>query len=59
MTAQKLFWKVRDTLVAWGIVSRPRFYMQRRGVGGVRSRLTGRGTSRRLRRTSLRRLLSL
>lgn len=57
-SARKLYWKVRDALVAMGMVSRPRFYMQRCPVGEVRDRLAHRGTSRRLRRTSLKRLLS-
>jgi hypothetical protein len=57
MTA--IYWKVRDALVAWGVVSRPRFYMQRHPVGTVRARLRGRGTSRRTRRLSLPQLLRM
>ncbi|HEU4752392.1 MAG TPA: hypothetical protein VFU47_04715 [Armatimonadota bacterium] len=58
MTAHKIYWKVRDALVEWGLVSRPRFYLQRHAAGAVRSQLMGRGTSRRFRRTSLPRLLN-
>lgn len=57
-SARKLYWKVRDTLVTLGVVSRPRFYMRRCAVGEVRDRLAHRGSSRRMRRTSLKRLLS-
>lgn len=53
----KIYWKVRDTLVQWGIVSPPRFYMERHEPGTVRQRLCGRGTHRRTRRTSLCRLI--
>lgn len=56
--ARKLFWKVRDALVTMGVVSRPRFYMHRCAVGEVRERLAHRGSSRRIRRTSLKRLLT-
>jgi hypothetical protein len=57
-TAHKLYWKVRDALVAAGVVPPPRFYMRRRRVGEIRERLAHRGSRKRLRRTSLRRLLS-
>jgi hypothetical protein len=57
MSAQKILRKVRDTLVEWGIVDRPRFSMRRRPAGAVRSRLMGRGNPNRFRRTSLQRLL--
>jgi len=57
MTTHKLYFKVRDTLVSWGVVSRPRFYLERRATGSVRESLQGRGSRRRLRRTSLQRLL--
>lgn len=58
MSAQKIYWKVRDTLVALGVVSRPRFYMRRQAVGSNRERLTQRPRARRIRRTSLARLLA-
>ena len=57
MSAHKLYWKVHDVLVAWGLVDRPRFYMRRRAVGEVRAQLMGRGSRRRVRRVSLQRLL--
>jgi len=57
MTTHKLYWKVRDALVSWGVVDRPRFYMRRKPVGSVRASLQGRGTRRRFRRVSLQRLL--
>jgi len=57
MTAHKIYWKVRDTLVALGVVSGPRFYMSRQPVGTIRERLAHRGSRRRLRRVSLARLL--
>jgi hypothetical protein len=57
MSAQQILRKVRDTLVEWGFVSRPRFYMRRHPAGAVRNRLIGRGVARRFRRTSLQRLL--
>ena len=57
MTAQKILWKVRDALVEWGLVSRPRFYLRRHPAGTVRAQLMGRGSARRFRRTSLARLL--
>lgn len=56
--ARKLFWKVRDALVSMGVVARPRFYMRRCAVGEVRERLSHRGSRRRIRRTSLKRLLT-
>ncbi len=56
MSAQKIYWKVRDTLVAWGMVSRPRFYMERQAVGHNRGRLARQPRVRRIRRTSLARL---
>jgi hypothetical protein len=56
--ARKIFWKVRDALVEMGVVSRPRFYMRRCTVGENRERLAHRGSSRRIRRTSLKRLLT-
>lgn len=55
--AIRLYWKVRDRLVEWGFLAGPRFYMQRHPAGTVRSRLIGRGSSKRLRRVSLQRLL--
>jgi hypothetical protein len=57
MSALTLYWKVRDRLVEWGLLARPRFYMKRHAPGAVRSRLTGRGTRLRFRRVSLQRLL--
>lgn len=58
MSAHKLYWSVRDVLVNWGLVDRPRFYMQRQEVGSIRERLSTRGSRRRIRRLSLRRLLN-
>lgn len=57
MSAQTIIRKVREQLVTWGLVSRPRFYLHRCAVGSVRGRLTGRGSARRFRRVPLRRLL--
>jgi hypothetical protein len=57
MSAQQLFYKFRDTLVSWGVVSRPRFYMRRQPAGAVRARMQGRGRRRWMRRISLCRLL--
>ena len=56
-SARKVYFKVRDALVSLGLVAPPRFYMRRCGVGEIRHRLAHRGSTRRLRRTSLRRLL--
>jgi hypothetical protein len=53
MTVNKIYFKVRDLLVAWGVVEGPRFYMQRHAAGSVRGRLTGRGTRKRIRRLAL------
>ena len=58
MSAYKIYWKVRDSLVALGVVSPPRFYMRRVSVGSARRRLEGSAPRRRLRRISLSRLLS-
>ena len=58
MSVHKLYWTVRDALVSWGLIDRPRFYMQRYPAGEIRDRLAGRGSCRRLRRMSLRRLLN-
>lgn len=57
MTVNTLYWKVRDTLVGWGVLERPRFYMERQDVGAVRRSLQGRGSRQRIRRVSLQRLL--
>jgi hypothetical protein len=57
MLAHKIYWLVRDRLVALGVLERPRFYMQRHSVGTVRRRLVGSGRCRRIRRVSLSRLL--
>ncbi len=57
MSAQTLIRKMREHLVSWGLVAKPRFYLNRHAAGAVRNRLTGRGSSRRMRRLSLRRLL--
>lgn len=59
MSAQTFMRKVREQLVTWGLVSRPRprFYLRRQEVGSVRGRLTGRGSAKRMRHVSLRRLL--
>jgi hypothetical protein len=59
MTAHKIYWKVRETLVTLGFVPRKRSLMQRQPVGECRSRLTGRGSRRRFRRIPLSRLLAL
>ena len=58
MSAHKLYWTVRDVLVNWGLIDRPRFYMQRHEAGSIRDRLATRGSCRRIRRLSLRRLLN-
>jgi hypothetical protein len=57
MSAHKLYWKVRDQLVEWGVITRPRCYMRRQPAGMVRRRLTARGTPKRFRHVSLARLL--
>jgi len=54
----RLYWKTRDLLVSLGLAPPPRFYMRRLPAGAIRARLRGRGAKRRLRRTSLRRLLA-
>ena len=59
MSATLIYRKLRDTLVDWGWVARPRFYLRRQRVGAVRASLMGRGSSRRMRRTSLQRLLRM
>lgn len=57
MSAQTIIRKVREKLVTWGLVAKPRFYLHRCTAGSVRNRLTGRGSRRRFRRVPLRRLL--
>lgn len=59
MSAHRIFFAVRDRLVELGLVSRPRFYMQRRPVGSARRRLVGCGRRPRMRRLPLKRLLGL
>jgi len=55
--AHKVYWSVRDTLVTWGLVARPKSSMQRLPAGTNRRRLSGRGSRRRMRHVSLQRLL--
>ena len=57
--AHKMYWSVRDALVTWGLVAKPKFSMQRLPKGTNRRRLTGRGSHRRMRHVSLQRLLKL
>lgn len=58
LTIRRLFWRVRDALVAWGWVAPPRFYMNRHPAGAVRGRLRSRGAAGRIRRLPLTRLLT-
>lgn len=48
---------VREILIERGILPRPRFYLQRRPVGSVRTALAARGASSFQRRIPLRKLL--
>lgn len=57
MSTHKLYFGIRDALMAYGVVPRPRFYLKRHPVGAVRQRLTGRGSARRFRRVTLNCLL--
>ena len=59
MTISSLFFKVRDRMVEWGWVERPRFYLQRHAAGETRDRLSRRGTRTWRRRTALRRLVEV
>jgi hypothetical protein len=54
---RRLYFRMLDACRALDWADPPRFYMQRLPKGGARARLQGRGSARRLRRTSLRRLL--
>jgi hypothetical protein len=56
MSVSNLYFRVRDKLVDWGLISRPRFYMQRHAAGATRNRLALRG-ARRFRRRAPARLL--
>ena len=58
MSTQSIVRKVREALVNLGVVDPPRFYMRRRPIGYTRHRGQGRGVARRIRRTSLSRLLA-
>lgn len=58
MLLQKVYWKVRDLLVAWGVVAPPRFYLRRHPAGTVRNRLCRSAARHRSRRRSLAQLLS-
>jgi len=57
MSLNRCWFKVRDLLVAWGLLKGPRFYMRRHPAGSVRGRLSRRGARRRVRRLSLPALL--
>lgn len=59
MSVHKLYWKVRDQLVDWGVIEAPRFYMQRQRVGANRQRMLNRGACPRMRRLSLPQLLRM
>jgi hypothetical protein len=54
----RLYWKSRDLLVAWGLLTMPQFRMRRHHAGVTRSPRMEIGTRRRIRHVSLRRLLS-
>lgn len=52
-----IWWRVREVLVNWGFLPRPRFYLVRQPLGHSRRRLQAAGRIRRFRRVSLARLL--
>jgi hypothetical protein len=58
MSTSTIYWKVRDTLVNWGVLSRPRFTLRRQPVGAVRAALSAGSGRRRFRRVPLARLLA-
>ncbi len=53
----RAYWYVRDKMIDGGIIEKPSFHLKRRRVGKTRARLVDRGTCRRLRHVSLKRLL--
>lgn len=51
------WWRLRDQLVAWGLLPKPRFYLVRQPLGHCRRRTLAGARTRRFRRVSLARLL--